>query len=58
MRQLPTDTDTLLAELESQYPPRVRKVGEPELDHERYAGKVDLITELRRRLESAPRTTY
>lgn len=51
MRTLPSDTYTLLDQLEAQYPPRCRKEGESELEHERYAGKVDLITELRLRLE-------
>jgi hypothetical protein len=58
MRALPTDTETLLDDLETQYPNRVRKPNESELEHERYAGKVDLIMELRRRLDGAPRTTY
>lgn len=58
MKGLPTDTHTLLERLEEQYPPRCRKIGEDELVHERYAGKVELIQELRRRLEAAPETTY
>lgn len=58
MRGLPTDTETLLQRLEEQYPPRCRKVGEEELAHERYAGKVELIQELRRRLDHAAETTY
>ena len=58
MRALPTDTESLLADLEIQYPDRCRKQNESELDHERYAGKVDLINELRRRLDRKPQTTY
>jgi len=58
MRSLPTDTYTLLTELEAQYPTRCRKPNESELDHERYAGKVDLIEELRARFERKPLTTY
>lgn len=48
----------MLERLEEQYPPRCRKQGEDELVHERYAGKVELIQELRRRLDNAPETTY
>lgn len=58
MRSLPTDTATLLDQLEAQYPTRCRKQNESELDHERYAGKVDLIQELRARFERSPSTTY
>lgn len=58
MRSLPTDTATLLDQLDDQYPNRVRKPNESELEHERYAGKVDLIQELRARLERQPTTTY
>lgn len=58
MRALPTDTENLLAELEAQYPNRVRRMNESELDHERYAGKVDLIVELRARLDKKPHTNY
>ncbi len=58
MRGIPTDTETLLQRLEEQYPPRCRKIGEDELVHERYAGKVELIQELRARLERSPETTY
>jgi len=58
MRPLPTDTETLLQSLEDQYPPRCRLWNEPELEHERYAGKVDLIAELRARLDKQPSTTY
>ncbi len=58
MRSIPTDTESLLAELETTYPARCRKPGECELEHERYAGKVDLIAELRRRLDKDPKTTY
>ena len=58
MRALPTDSDTLLTQLEDQYPARCRQSDETERDHERYAGKVDLITELRLRLDRKPSTTY
>lgn len=58
MRPIPTDTESLLKELEKQYPPRCRFPAETELAHERYAGKVDLIQELMQRLEKMPRTTY
>ena len=58
MRSLPTDTESLLAELETQNPARCRLANETELQHERYAGRVDLIIELRRRLDSKPSTTY
>ena len=58
MRALPTDTASLLRQLEEQYPARCRERTETELDHERYAGKVDLIAELTHRLEHNPSTTY
>ena len=58
MRALPTDSDTLLIQLEDQYPARCRFTNESEREHERYAGKVDLITELRLRLDRKPSTTY
>lgn len=58
MRALPTDTESMIELLEAQYPPRCRRPGEEELAHERYAGKVDLIAELRARLERQPETTY
>lgn len=58
MRALPTDTESLLAQLEVQYPNRVRRPNESELEHERYAGKVDLIAELRARLDRKPQTNY
>lgn len=58
MRALPTDTESLLALLEVQYPPRCRRPGESELEHERYAGKVDLVAELRARLDKKPQTNY
>lgn len=58
MRSLPTDTETMLAQLEVQYPARCRKPDETEREHERYAGKVDLIAELRARLDRLPETTY
>lgn len=49
MRPLPKDTGTLLEHLDALYPPRCRKPKESELEHERYAGKVDLIAELKAR---------
>jgi len=58
MRSLPTDTESALDQLEEQYPARCRLPDETERDHERYAGKVDLIKELVARLESSPRHTY
>lgn len=58
MRAIPTDSESLLRSLEEQYPPRCRLPNESELEHERYAGKVELITELRVRLDKMPSTTY
>jgi len=58
MRALPTDTASALSQLEEQYPARCRLPDETERDHERYAGKVDLIQELVMRLERNPSTTY
>ena len=58
MRAIPTDSVSLLSELETQYPARCRLADETERDHERYAGKVDLIHELRVRLDRMPSTTY
>lgn len=58
MRELPTDTESMLRQLEEQYPARCRRTNETERDHERYAGKVDLIAELMLRLDRNPSTTY
>lgn len=58
MRAIPTDSESLLDQLEEQYPARCRLSDEAERDHERYAGKVDLIKELRVRLDRMPSTTY
>ncbi len=58
MRALPTDTETMLEQVEEQYPARCRKADETERDHDRYAGKVELIAELRARLDGNPSTTY
>ena len=58
MRAIPTDTETLLDQLEEQYPARCRLPDETERDHERYAGKVDLIKELRTRLDRMPSTSF
>jgi hypothetical protein len=49
MRPIPQDTGTLLDQLEELYPPRCRRPDESEREHERYAGKVDLIAELKAR---------
>lgn len=58
MRALPTDTESMLSQLQEQYPPRCRQADENERDHDRYAGKVDLIAELTLRLDRNPTTTY
>jgi len=58
MRAIPTDSASLLHQLEEQYPARCRGLDEPERDHDRYAGKVDLIAELRARLDRMPSTTF
>jgi len=58
MRSIPTDSESLIGQLEEQYPARCRGLDEPERDHDRYAGKVDLIAEMRARLDSMPSTTY
>ena len=58
MRAIPTDSESLLRQLEEQYAPRCRLPDETERDHERFAGKVDLIQELRTRLDRMPSTTY
>ena len=58
MRAIPTDSESLVSQLEEQYPARCRLADETERDHERYAGKVDLIQELRVRLDRMPSTTY
>lgn len=52
MKVLPSNVPELIAELEAAYPARCIKPEEsPEAAH-RYAGKVDLIVELRRRLNA------
>ena len=51
MRPLSNYSATLLDELEAQYPVRCRLPDETEREHERYAGKVDLIAEIRARLD-------
>jgi len=58
MRAIPTDSGSLLEQLSEQYPARCRLPDETERDHERYAGKVDLIRELQVRLDHMPSTTY
>jgi hypothetical protein len=40
----------MLESLEEQYPARCRKPDESEREHERYAGKVELLAEIRTRL--------
>ena len=54
MRPIPTYTAALIEALEAQYPPRCRLPKETEREHERYAGKVDLIQELRARIDKTP----
>jgi len=58
MRAIPTDSESLIGQLEEQYPVRCRLPDETERDHERYAGKVDLIKEIRTRLDRMPSTSY
>jgi len=58
MRAIPSDSESLIAQLEEQYPARCRLPDETERDHERYAGKVELIHEMRVRLDRMPSTTY
>jgi len=58
MHTIPTDSEGLIRMLEEQYPARCRLPDEPERDHERYAGKVSLIQELRARLNRMPTTTF
>ena len=48
----------MLEQIEDQYPDRCRSADETERDHDRYAGKVELIKELRARLDGSPSTTY
>lgn len=50
MRPLSNYSETLLETLEAQYPARCRLPKETEREHERYAGKVELIAEIRGRL--------
>ena len=48
---LPRIPEDLLLELEDTYPQRCRRIAEPELLHERYAGAADLVVLLRKRFE-------
>ena len=48
----PDVPSSLVRWLERHNPPRCRRVGETELEHERYAGRVDLISELRGMLDA------
>lgn len=41
---------TLLKELEDEYPPRCKRIGESEENHQRYAGKVELVQALKQHL--------
>jgi hypothetical protein len=47
MRQLPVTTEALITELESLFPPRCIKPHESLEEAHRYAGRVDLVAELR-----------
>lgn len=51
--ELPVLTEEQVARLEDLYPDRVMKRGEDRGDHDRYAGKVELIADLRTRLEAS-----
>lgn len=48
---MPRPPDGLLEWLEAEYPARCRLRDETELEHERYAGAVELIAVIRQRLE-------
>lgn len=47
---MPHPPDGLLEWLEQQFPPRCRLPDETERDHERYAGKVELVGMIRQKL--------
>lgn len=49
---MPLPPEALIEFLEQEFPARCRLRGEDELEHERYAGKVELIAALRDRLEA------
>lgn len=51
MRKLSPYSDQLVEQLIEQYPARCRLPDETEREHERYAGKVELIQELEARIE-------
>ncbi len=53
MKAFPATVEGLLDMLSAENPSRCRKPGESELEHERYAGRVDLIDECRSRLDAA-----
>jgi len=52
MKSLPSSVIGLIEKLEQENPARVRQVNESELAHERFAGRVDLIAELRQRYDA------
>lgn len=49
--RMPTPSADLVRFLEQEFPARCRERGEDEMEHERYAGKVELVAALRERLE-------
>lgn len=51
--ELPVLSKEQLERLEELHPSRVMKRGEDKSDHDRYAGKVELIADLRTRLEQS-----
>jgi hypothetical protein len=50
MRPIPNTVESLIRELETLYPPRCILVGERPEDAHRYAGAVELVADLRVRL--------
>lgn len=50
MKTIPRYLTDLVEDLETQYPPRCLEPRESVEDHHRYAGKVELVQELRNRL--------
>lgn len=52
MKVLPNTVPELLDDLEASYPPVCKKADESLEEHSRYAGKVELVAELRRRLNA------
>lgn len=51
MKPLPNTVIGLIEEMESNFPPACKVADESLEDHARYAGKVELITNLRNRFE-------